>query len=280
VVAPALVPELTLVSSAEAERLLPDAADGAVEVYPGNDGYEAYGYAAGGRCWAHLPGTASFCFDADESSVVAISDAGVSPERVEDAYFRNVLPLVMQLRGYEVLHASAVSTPAGLVVLCGVSGAGKSTFASALSARGSPVWADDAVVLDIDREEAVALPVPFRLGLRSDATAFLAPEDGDQDAAEHAPSRSQVLALIVLQPLDRHNGSLIDVRRLAPTDAFTALLPHAYYFRLSDQARNALMLDRYLHVASSVPTFYVRYRLGLGHISAVLDEIEERVQAA
>jgi hypothetical protein len=280
VVARALVPELTLVSSADAERLLPEAADGAVEVYPGNDGYEAYGYAAGGHYWAHLPGTASFRFHADELSVVAISDAGVSPELVEDAYFRNVLPLVMQLRGYEVLHASAVSTPAGLVVLSGVSGAGKSTFASALSARGYPVWADDAVVLDIDAEEAVALQVPFRLGLRSDATAFLTPELVYQDDGDEAPLRPPVLALLVLGPLNRPHGSLVDVRRLARTDAFTALLPHAYYFRLSDPARYAPLVDRYLRLASSVPTFDVRYRPGLGHLSAVLDEIEKRVMVA
>jgi hypothetical protein len=38
------------------------------------------------------------------------------------------------------------------------------------------------------------------------------------------------------------------------------------------------MLDRYLRLASSVPTFDVRYRPGLGHISAVVDEIEERTQ--
>jgi hypothetical protein len=280
VVAHPLVPELVLVSSAHAERLLPDAADGSVEVYAGNDGFEAYGYAGGGHYWAHLPGTASFRFLADESSVVAISDTGASPGLVEDAYFRNVLPLVMQLRGYEVLHASAVSTPGGLVVLCGVSGAGKSTFASAMSARGHRVWADDAVVLKIDSDDAVALQVPFRLGLRSDAAAFLPPNLDDRDGAGEAPSRSQVIALIVLGPVDRPNGPLVDVRRLAPTDAFTALLPHAYYFRLSDPARNALMLDRYLRLASWVPTFDVRYRPGLGHFSAMLDEIEKRVMLA
>jgi hypothetical protein len=279
VVAHALVPALVLVSSA-AERLLPNVAEGAVEVYAGNDGFEAYGYSAGGHHWAHLPGTASFRFLADESSVFAIPDAEVSPGLVEDAYLRNVLPLVMQLRGYEVLHASAVSTPGGLVVLCGVSGSGKSTFASALSARGYPVWADDAVVLDIDGERAVVLQVPFRLGLRSDAATFLVPEHANRDRAYEEPTRTSVLALLVLGPLDQPNGPLADVRRLAPTDAFTALLPHAYYFRLSDPARNALMLDRYLHVASSVPTFDVRYRPGLGHLSAVLDEIEQRVMVA
>jgi hypothetical protein len=279
VVAHALVPELVLVSSAEVDRLLPEAADGAVEVYVGNDAFEAYGYAAGGHFWAHLPGTASFRFLADESSVVAISDAGVSRGLVEDAYHRNVLPLVMQLRGYEVLHASAVSTRDGIIVLCGVSGAGKSTLAAALSARGNPVWADDAVMLEIDSEEAVALQVPFRLGLRPDAAAFFANGPGNSDA-EEVPSRTPVLALLALVPQDPRDESLVDVRRLAPKDAFTAVLPHAYYFRLSDPARNALMVDRFLDLASSVPTFDVRYRPGLGHISAVLDEIETHVLMA
>jgi hypothetical protein len=37
------------------------------------------------------------------------------------------------------------------------------------------------------------------------------------------------------------------------------------------------MLDRYMRLASSVPTFEVRYRPGLGEIAAVLDEVEDRV---
>jgi hypothetical protein len=280
VVAHELVPELVLVSSADSERFLPEAADGAVEVYAGNDGFEAYGYHAGGHYWAHLPGTASFRFLGDESSVVAISDAEVSPDLVEDAYFRNVLPLVMQLRGYEVLHASAVSTPGGLIVLCGVSGAGKSTFAFALSARGKQVWADDAVVLEIDSDQVVALQVPFRLSLRSDTATSVVSKFAPRDQTDEAPSRTPVFALLILGPLDELNESLVDTTQLAPTDAFTALLPHAYYFHLSDPIRKAAMLDRYMRLASSVSTFDVRYRPGLAHISAVLDEIEDRLQVA
>ena len=37
------------------------------------------------------------------------------------------------------------------------------------------------------------------------------------------------------------------------------------------------MLDRYLRIASSVPTFELRYRPGLGDISAVLDEVEAHI---
>ncbi len=277
-VADSLVPELVIVSGADEERLFPHAAEGPVETYAGNDGFEAYGYEGAGAHWVHLPGTATFRFLADGPSVVAIRDEAPSG-LVEDAYFRNVLPLVLQLRGYEVLHASAVSTELGLLVLCGVSGSGKSTFASALSARGNPLWADDAVVLDIRDDDAIALQVPFRLGLRPDAAAFLATGGEDHGGGNAALAPATLLALLVLGPSE-HDTVLADVRRLTASSAFTALLPHAYYYSLSDPTRNASMLDRYLRLASSVPVFDVRYRPGLGHICAVVDEIQERTRAA
>ena len=105
-----LVPELVLAGPDEYERFLPEAADGEVEVWAGNDGFEAYGYTSGGFCWAHFPGVASFRFLPDQGNVVALADASVSPDSIEDTYLRGVLPLVLQLRGHEVLHASAVST--------------------------------------------------------------------------------------------------------------------------------------------------------------------------
>ena len=121
---PAFVPELEIVSSPTEERLLPDAAEGPVEVWAGN-GVDAYGYTAAGHEWIHLPGVATFRFSTVPSTVVAIPDAGRSADGVRDAYRRNILPLVLQMGGTEVLHASAVTTDAGVLAICGVSGAGK-----------------------------------------------------------------------------------------------------------------------------------------------------------
>jgi hypothetical protein len=266
-----LAPDLTLGSNGE--RLLPDEAEGEIEVYAGNDDFEAYGYAAGRYYWVHLPGTASFRFRADGSRVVAYPEGDAVASLVEDAYYRSVLPLVLQLRGNEVLHASAVRTKDGLLVLCGVSGAGKSTLAYRFSQRGYAVWADDAVVLGLEDEPAVALQVPFRLGLPSSAMTS-GPHEIDHKPVpgETAP----VLCFLILEQLSRPGGRLVDVERLAPVDAFTALVPHAYCFRLSDADRKSRMLDRYLRLASSVPAFDVRYAAGIDHIDVVLAELEER----
>jgi hypothetical protein len=276
-VASGLVPELVVVTLGTKERLLPEAADGEVEVWAGNDGFEAYGYAAGGRYWAHFPGIASFRFDAGRSNVIAIPEPDMPPQIVEDAYFRNVLPLVIQLRGHEVLHASAVDTRDGLAVLCGASGTGKSTFAYGLSRRGYPAWADDAVALDIGESGVTALSVPFRLGLRPDASSVFG-RDARIVKTEIA-ARSPLAALVMLEPSDLPRARVVRIALREPSAAVAALLPHAYYFQLSDTARKALMLDRYLQVASSVQTFSLRYRRGLDHLTVVLDAIEQQLLA-
>ena len=125
----------------------------------------------------------------------------------------------------------------------------------------------------------MAFRVPFRLGLRKDAATFFGYEAGDQDLQDAVPARSPILTLVILERSDQPNAPLTSVAQLKPADAFTALLPHAYYFTLSDAARKAQMLDRYLRLASSVPAFDFRYRPGLDEISFVLDEIEESVMA-
>ncbi len=63
-----------------------------------------------------------------------------------------VLPNVAILRGYEALHASAVSSPAGVVAILAPSGTGKTTLALELLRRGWSLFADDVLVLGEDRE--------------------------------------------------------------------------------------------------------------------------------
>ncbi len=267
------VPTLRVVSPAEAEPVLPGAAEGDVEIYPGNEGLQAYGYMGGGYHWAHLPGIASFRLDED-LGVLAVPAVGASIGVVEDSYRRNVLPLALHLQGYEVVHGSAVSTTAGVVALCGASGVGKSTFAYGLSLRGHSVWADDAVALDISIDAATTFRLPFRLSVSDDARALLGNEEV---RGPDEPAQSTVRALVILSRSDSSDGSLVDIDRLDPASAFAALFPHAYYFRLSDVARTKLMVERYLQLASITPTFDVRYRADIDHARDVVERVEHHL---
>lgn len=58
-----------------------------------------------------------------------------------------VLPNVALAAGCEALHASAVATDRGVVVIAAAAGGGKSTLALELVRRGWPLFADDTVVV-------------------------------------------------------------------------------------------------------------------------------------
>jgi hypothetical protein len=63
-----------------------------------------------------------------------------------------VMGFVLLLRGLVCLHASAIVVDNAAIALVGPAGAGKSTTAAALSARGFSVLAEDVVTLD-DRDD-------------------------------------------------------------------------------------------------------------------------------
>ena len=277
---PAFVPELKIVPCGTEERMLPEAAEGPMEVWAGN-GIDAYGYTAAGQEWIHLPGVATFRFHLQPSSVVAIPEAHCSAESVQDAYRRNILPLVLQMCGTEVLHASAVTTDHGVLAICGVSGAGKSTLAYCLSQRGYGVFADDAVALRIDGGSVSALYVPFWLNLRTD-TSLLPEHPRFEKAQEISPESSEVplSAILVLEAPEEKDRAPMHLDRLAPSAAFTALLVHAYYYRLSDAERKKQMVNRYLQLTLSTRVFDARVRHDFEAIPSVLDHIEEHVIGA
>src|SRR5437879_6214286 len=92
-----------------------------VEVWRDNEGQIcAYGETVGEDCWMHLPGLASFRFSSTGDEVTAVA-VGVRDESIHDAYHRRILPMALQVRGREVLHASAVHTAQGVIAFCGVS---------------------------------------------------------------------------------------------------------------------------------------------------------------
>jgi hypothetical protein len=60
----------------------------------------------------------------------------------------NAMAAILQQRNKVALHAGAVVTDKGLIIISGDSGAGKSTTISALQQKGLKVFADDVVVLE------------------------------------------------------------------------------------------------------------------------------------
>jgi hypothetical protein len=97
-------------------------------------------------------------FEIDQQgSTIALGRDAESNRAQLRQLLRNVAPKILSLRGHAVLHASAVAMGAAVLVLCGDSGAGKTTTARALVRAGARPVAEDKVVLRLEtgRVEAV-----------------------------------------------------------------------------------------------------------------------------
>jgi hypothetical protein len=212
-------------------------------------------------------GVGSFVFSEPSQPIVAYPDETAGDDLVEDAYRRTVLPLALQALGSEVLHASAVSAPNGVLALCAVSGTGKSTLASALSRAGFSLWADDAVQFTSNQDHVGAIPLPFALRLKGESVGLF----GDVEPPVQTDFSPVPLAAIYV--LGR--GNEIELTAIESVDAFPAVLTHAYCFDLDDAVRKRIMMDSYLKLVSRVPVFRLVIPEGLQHIGKVVAAIQE-----
>jgi len=131
-----------------------------------------------------------------------------------------VLPVVAIARGYEALHAAAVRTPAGVVAVAGVSGAGKSALAAELVRRGHGLIGDDVLVVGRDADGVLAFPGGAHLSLEPGGEEGLDVEIlGELGgklwavAAEPASEPAPVAAIVLLE---RGKGS-VEVEELPPS---------------------------------------------------------------
>lgn len=281
--------KLTIAPADTAPPALPDVADSEVTTWRDPAGTIcAYGHTVSGQHWMHLPGLASFRFSSSSSEVIAVAQPTVRPDILQDTYRRIVLPMALQVQGQQVLHASAVQMPQGVVAFCAFSETGKSTIAYGLGQRGYTLWADDAVAFEPCTQHIRAVPLPFRIRLRPASAAYFGPDQaGTQtsrgwvsiDPIEMEPGPlAAVFVLKRVAPADA--GKAVEITRLSPSQAFPAVLTHAYWFSLQDIDCKRRMMQQYLDLVTHVAVFEVCFEDGLEKLPAILDGIEQAVDRA
>jgi len=277
---------LQILPAGDPSLVLPDSRDNpALEVWRDGDGRAcAYGYVSGGRCWVHFLGVGTSSFRSRGTIVKAVPCLDVSAPIVEETYVRFILPVALQAGGVEVLHASAVLGPRGLIAVCGGSGAGKSTIAYGLARRGHTPWADDAVAFSARGRRVQAIPLPFVRRLRRDAVAHfretLAPYARGSALAPTRQCEPFAALFVVDRERSPRDGRVVEARQLTADEVFTTILPHCQYFSLHDRPRKQRMVRQYLRLSSAIPVFELRFRRGLARLSAVLDLIEKKTASA
>jgi hypothetical protein len=163
----------------------------------------------------------------------------IAPDALRYMVLHYCVPALLNQRGCFALHANAIHTLRGAVVLAGQSGGGKSTLHAALLAQGMAMLSDDVAVLRTSDAVVEVLPGLPRYRMTADAlTRVQPPAERSRPLAgpRHkvalwAPPASfhaapaPLAAIYVLEP---YPGDEIIVERIAGCGAFRLLQVQAY----------------------------------------------------
>jgi hypothetical protein len=241
----------------------------------------ALSHSVAGERWLHVLNVASFRLDGDGRTVAAFPRHGANDEQVMAEFQHTVVPVMLHLRGSEVLHGSGITTPRGVVALCALSETGKSTLAYGLSQRGYPLSADDALVLDVQHRSVQVQTLPFQVRLRSTAARYFGFPDEQQtlgrlrhDVRHETEPLPLAAVCVIRQVVPRAGEAVAQVEHMAAANALPRVLEHAIYFDAHDASRRRSMLQHYLAVVEHVPVYDVSFCPGFEVLPAVLDVVE------
>ncbi len=242
-------------------------------------GVVARGFRDGGFYWMAWPHLATYRFAAGDPFITAHVVSGAPSDVVWDVYRRSVMPMALQVLGWEALHASSIVCSRGVVAFCAVSETGKSTLAFGLRQRGFPQWSDDGVVFRTDGR-VVASPLPFEARLRPESLALFG-IGATAGLEENRPGEQQFtddqpLALLcLLTRVEGPPGAAPAIRAVAPADAFPQILVHAHEFDPYDPERRARMMQAYLDLVAQVPVREVQFVPNRSRVDDLLDCVIE-----
>jgi hypothetical protein len=183
----------------------------------------------------------SFAIDAE---AMAISYSRADAERAEgelrwdDRLGSTAIPLLAAEQGGLALHASGNLIDGRCLLICAVTGRGKSTLAAALAARGHPLLAEDGLVAHRHDGRAVVWPGMSGALVTKEAAEAIAANaanaagiGGDPDRrgrvlvtlpAAHGPAAVAAIAILA-----ERGGARVAVERLSRPRAHRELLAHA-----------------------------------------------------
>jgi len=194
-------------------------------------------YEAGNGYLLRFHGLAQFWVSGDTSEVLCEPGDESTEGYLGVLLVGTITALLLTLRGYAVLHASAVSWHGRAVVFAGVSGRGKTTAAALACAAGGEFLCDDVVALTRADGAVAIYGLGYELRLREAAAGIIDLFDPSPPCRRTADDRLAVqprrateelnaIAAVVL-PRPQRGSDRLTTRRLGPQSAVTHLLASA-----------------------------------------------------
>jgi hypothetical protein len=194
-------------------------------------------YDTGDEYVARAHGLCQFRADRAASRVLCEPEPGADPAWLPVFMTGTITSLLLTLRGYAVLHGSAVTWGGATVLFMGPAGKGKTTMAALCCAAGARFVTDDLVTVVKADGAMASLGLSSELRLRQSAggLARLFPagtpmrETVDGRLAVSPPPAERELNRIsaVVIPQPTRDGRELGMRRLPPPEAAVQLLSNA-----------------------------------------------------
>ncbi len=237
-------------------------------------------------------GLADFFIRDAAAEILCQPKAETPEETVRHLLLDQVLPLVVNLRGGEALHASAVSTASGAVAFAGSTRSGKSTLAGSFVRAKQPLLSDDCLALLERNRQICAAPAYPALRLWDDARAWLFGKTAGngfvarytskqrveiQEATEKYCLEPQVLRAVYILSDPEESGRIerTSIEQLTPHEGLMALVRCAIRFDIGDRT----MLTRQLHFFTRVASSTRVRRLHFPRKFHVLDTVRDAILA-
>jgi hypothetical protein len=179
------------------------------------------------------------------------------PEEWQRFLVAQVLPFAAVLQGLEVLHASAVSIAGEAVAMVGLSGAGKTSVALALSREGGEFLADDVLAVERRGERILCHPGAPMAGLESREEERLRDAGGvgldtlavnARESVVRVPTAARPVPLAAVFVLDRRPDGPAEPSFEA-LDGARLLLGSSFNLVLKDKRRLERLLDLFALVS-------------------------------
>lgn len=235
---------------------------------------------------------ADFVFDSAGSELTCWRvEPGISADTVRHLALDHVLPMVLNRRGREALHATAIVTPKGACAFFGPAGSGKSTLAASFFLAGFGAFGDDCLPL-IERNGSI-LVLPGYPGMRlgSDSIEALSAGGGvttpvsdynskqralESPSAKNFPREAVLLSRIYRVVRAKDGEPQISkplIEAIEPRDAFIELFSSSFLLDFNDSEMLVRHFQLMEKVAATVPVRRLKVPNDLTALGAVREAV-------
>jgi hypothetical protein len=228
-----------------------------------------------------LPDIGQFWIQPNQITVQPSPD--VDEQTLSSCILGTAFSVLLQQRGFLVLHASAVIIDGKAIAFIGFSGAGKSTTASAFMQSGHPVITDDVLAIQFKAGYPEVVPSYPIIKLLPDAVEALG-HNTEELPLLHASSRKRIQTFDYEQlqktyPLQRiyllSKGDRHEIQPLKATEALVTLVNQSRAAKnLIDPNAKKLHFQQCAELTKMNRVFRLRRKPGLEALSEIVNLVE------